>query len=571
MYKFTKHFFVTGELLQGINDTNIVLIPKKKNPIVVGDLRPVALCNVIMKIITKIMANRMKSMLQDVVSVNQSAFIPNRLISDNIMISYEIMHYLKGRKVGKDGYMALKLDMSKAYDRVEWNFLREILLKMGFSQWWVSLVLKCVTTVNYTIIHGEHEMGPICPTRGIRQGDPLSPYLFIICAEGFSALLRKYEERKWIQGVKICRKAAMVTHMLFADDSYLFCKANSTEAQRILEILELYKKASGQQVNRNKSSIFYSSNVLQYNKDSIAQWLQMVEANDHSTYLGLPNIIGRNKSALLGFLKDKVDSRIRSWDGNYILRSGKEILVKHVAQTLPSYAMNIFLLPLDITRNIEKSLTRFWWNSGQNSKSKLNWMSWERMAKHKNAGGMGFRHFRDFNIAMLGKQLWRLASIPNILVSRLYKAKYYHSSNIFHARLGHNPSFIWRSLLEAQQLLKEGAHWRVDDGSTIQILDQPWLLVHENPYITSMLEPLQNNVVASLFRTDKKEWDIEVVKDVLNERDQVCVLAILRINCTGDLKERVTTRLNRRTGSCKLRGVTGTWRRMTKFGKLYGV
>lgn len=358
------------------------------------------------------------------------------------MISYEIMHYLKGRKVGKDGYMALKLDMSKAYDRIEWDFLREILLKMGFSQWWVSLVLKCVTSVKYTITHGEHDMGPIVPTRGLRQGDPLSPYLFIICVEGFSALLRKYELKKWIRGVKICRNAPMVTHMFFADDSYLFCKANSDEAMRILEILEIYEKASGQQVNRSKSSIFYSSNVLQYNKESINQHLQMVEANDQSTYLGLPNVIGRNKSAILGFLKDKVDMKIRSWEGSYVSRAGKEILVKQVAQTLPSYAMNVFLLPLEITRNIEKSLTRFWWKSAQNNKSKINWMSWERLAKHKNVGGMGFRHFRDFNIAMLGNQLWRLASNPNSLVSRLYKAKYYDSSDIFHAQLGHNPSFI---------------------------------------------------------------------------------------------------------------------------------
>lgn len=135
--KMISHFFRSGEILQGLNDTNIVLIPKKKNPTMVSDLRPIALCNILMKVITKVLANRMKNMLEKVVSESQSAFIPGRLISDNIMVSYEIMHYLKKKKIEKDGYMALKLDMSKAYDRVEWDSLKAIMRKMGFSEWWV--------------------------------------------------------------------------------------------------------------------------------------------------------------------------------------------------------------------------------------------------------------------------------------------------------------------------------------------------------------------------------------------------------------------------------------------------
>ncbi|KAL8125341.1 hypothetical protein AgCh_012871 [Apium graveolens] len=195
--KLKKEFFSIGELMEGLNETNIVLIPKKKNPTGVGDLRPIALCNVLVKINTKVIANRMKALLDNVGSDNQSAFIPGRLLTDNIMVSYEIMHYMKRKKVGKDGYMALKLDMSRAYDRIEWEFLKAILRKMGFSAWWVNLVLRCVTTISYHIVHGDNIMGPIIPSRGLRQGDPLFPYLFIICAEGLSSLLRKYEEMKW--------------------------------------------------------------------------------------------------------------------------------------------------------------------------------------------------------------------------------------------------------------------------------------------------------------------------------------------------------------------------------------
>ncbi|KAL8091605.1 hypothetical protein AgCh_034018 [Apium graveolens] len=440
--KMTRDFFRTGIMIGGLNETNVVLLPKKKNPTVVGDLRPIALCNVLVKIITKVLANRMKKLLDVVVSDTQSAFIPGRLISDNIMISYEVMHYLKRKKFGKEGFMALKLDMSKAYDRIEWKFLEAILRKLGFCDWWVYLVMQCVTTVSYSVVHGEYEMGPIIPTRGIRQGDPLSPYLFIICAEGLSSLISKYEANQWIHGIKVCRKAHVISHMLFADDSYFYCKANTTEASKVIELLNVYEKASGQKINRGKSSVFFSSNVLDYNRQSVCQKLQMGEADVNTKYLGLPSILGRNKSAMLGYLKEKACAKVKSWDGNFISRSGKEVLIKSVAQALPTYAMNVFLLPLEITKSIEKTLSNFWWKSSSKNNSRLNWMSWERMTKHKSAGGMGFRDFRDFNLAML--------------------------------EMGHSPSFIWRSICEAKNLIVDGVRWRIGTGKKINIIGQPW-------------------------------------------------------------------------------------------------
>lgn len=117
--ELVRKFFDTGVLMEGINTTNIVLIPKKKNPTSLTELRPIALCNVVMKVITKVITNRLKQVLEYVISDTQSAFLPGRLITDNVMLSFEVMHYLKRKKLGKDGYMALKLDMSKAYDRIE--------------------------------------------------------------------------------------------------------------------------------------------------------------------------------------------------------------------------------------------------------------------------------------------------------------------------------------------------------------------------------------------------------------------------------------------------------------------
>lgn len=160
----------------------------------------------------------------------------------------------------------------------------------------------------------------------------------------------KYKSRKWIHGIKVCRNAPSINHMLFADDSYLYCRANEEEGMKISDLLQIYDAASGQKVNLQKSSIFFSSNVIESNRVDLCNSLNMVPANEGSTYLGLPNMLGRNKSATLGFLKDKVRQKVQSWDGKWISQVGKEVLVKTVVQALPTYAMSVFLIPMNIIK-----------------------------------------------------------------------------------------------------------------------------------------------------------------------------------------------------------------------------
>jgi hypothetical protein len=181
--------FLLGEgIPEGFCDSVIVLIPKVTNPENLKNFRPISLCNVLYKIASKVLANRLKVILPVVISEHQSAFVPGRLITDNALIAYECLHTIRRQKA-KRPYFALKIDMMKAYDRVEWDYLHGCLCKLGFAPDWITVVMRCVTHVRYAVrVNGELTM-PVIPSRGIRQGDPISLYLFLLCTEGLSNLL----------------------------------------------------------------------------------------------------------------------------------------------------------------------------------------------------------------------------------------------------------------------------------------------------------------------------------------------------------------------------------------------
>jgi hypothetical protein len=244
-----------------LNATDIVLIPKVSSPTKITEYRPISLCNVIYKFISKVLANRLKKVLPYVISLEHSVFIPDRLITDNFLVSFETLYTMDTRLKGNEGFMALKLDMSKAYYRLEWGFLEAVMRKMGFAEGWIGLLMSCVWSVSYSILINGQPHGNITPSRGIHQGDPLSLYLFILCAEAMNSLLHFNEREGLLSGIPIAQGGITINHLFFADDNLLFCRANLREWGKIQEVLSCYEDASGQKVNRDKTSYFFSRNT----------------------------------------------------------------------------------------------------------------------------------------------------------------------------------------------------------------------------------------------------------------------------------------------------------------------
>ena len=368
------NFLNHGSAPPKFHDTHIVLIPKIKNPEKVTDYRPISLCNVAYKIASKVVANRMKWVLQEIISENQSAFVAERLIIDNVLVAHELMNHISKKKKGKCGEMAIKLDMSKAYDRVEWDCLQQIMRKLGFHEKWISIVMRCVSSVKYAIWINGQSYGQIRPTQGLRQGDPLSPYLFIICAEGLSALLHCAAQRKAIRGVVASARGPRISHLFFANDSLVFGRATVSEAMKIQRILKVYERSSGQQLNCTKTSLFFSPNTDAGTKERVKAMFGAQVIKPHESYLGLPSLVGRSKNTTFAKLKQKVANKVSGWKEKLLTHARKEILIKSVAQAVPAYSMSCFLLPGKLCEELTGMIRQFWWGQVKNEK-KLAWLS----------------------------------------------------------------------------------------------------------------------------------------------------------------------------------------------------
>lgn len=241
--------------------------------------------------------------------------------------------------------------------------------------------MLCVTTVSYSFLLNGKQFGALQPERGLRQGDPLSPYLFICCVEVFISMVEAAVSQGRLHGVKVASTAPVISNLCFADDTILFCLAIPTEAEEVVTILNQYAQVSGQVINLEKSTMTFSPGTSQDDREAIQQVLGIQVVPQFEKYLGMPAVVGRSKKEVFNFVKDRVWDRVKRWSGRDFSMAGREVLIKAVLQAIPTYVMSCFLLPSTLLNDIEIIVRRFWW--GENANTSLHWLPWEKLCFSK--------------------------------------------------------------------------------------------------------------------------------------------------------------------------------------------
>ncbi|PSS08274.1 Endonuclease [Actinidia chinensis var. chinensis] len=419
-----KEFHSKGRLVKGLNATFLALIPKVEGPTSFQEYRPISMVGWVYKLLAKVLAARLKRVLPSVISESQSASVGGRQILDGVLIANEI---IEGWKSSKKQGLIFKIDFAKAYDCVNWGFLMDMFKMMGCGKKWCSWIQDCKSTVSISILINGSTTSDFKTKRGIRQGDPLSPFLFNIVAEGLNVLFQRAKDAELIKGVSFGRAEVNVSHLQFADDTVIFCEYDKREVISIKRILRCFELLSGLKINFSKS-VLVGVNISVLKTQECAELLKCKSGELPFSYLGLPLGADPSRIATWQPVVERFKKRLTFWKRNLLALGGRITLIKSTLTNLPIYFMSLFKMLVTIANKLEKLQRQFLWGEGE-EKQKIHWISWDSIARKKSMGGLGIRRLLALNSALLVRWWWRFGTDKQSLWLKVIKAKYGYSEN----------------------------------------------------------------------------------------------------------------------------------------------
>ncbi|GJZ38825.1 putative RNA-directed DNA polymerase, eukaryota, reverse transcriptase zinc-binding domain protein [Tanacetum coccineum] len=356
---FVNGFFASGKFPPGSNSSFFTLIPKVPNPLYIKDFRPISLIGVHYKIIAKILANRLSKVIDSIISPEQSAFILGRQILDGPLILSEVINWYKK---WKKKMMLFKVDFEKAFDSVSWRFLDYIMDKLGFSSQWRSWIKAGLIYYRASILVNGSPASEFSLKRGLRQGDPLSPFRFIIVMEGLNIMLKDGLAANLFRGIKIGSSSVHISHLFYAYDVIIFSKWNQSDMDNIIRILDVFFLASGLKININKSNL-YGVGVSSVEVANMAEGTCCSSSSLPFSYLGLPIGSNMGRITIWTTLIDRFKARLSGWKANMLSSGGRLTLIKLVLGSLDIYYFSIFKAPEAVIKQLESLRASFFWGA----------------------------------------------------------------------------------------------------------------------------------------------------------------------------------------------------------------
>ncbi|KAH9673090.1 reverse transcriptase domain-containing protein [Citrus sinensis] len=444
--KIREGIFNGQRIPSEINKTLIVLIPKVEHPDSLRLYRPISLCPVIYKAITKIMANRLKGILPDLIGPMQTSFVPGRHIRENIIIAQEIIYTMR-RKSGKIGQILIKVDLEKAYDRL----------------------------TSMQILWNGECTEDFVPSRGIRQGDPISPYIFVLCIERLShRILRAVNTGTW-RPIRLSKRGTPITHVFFADDLLLFAEASCNQAAMINDVLNTFCVSSEAKVSKQKSQVFFSKNVKPCNVRNIGTTLGFSMTTDLGNYLGMLVLHSRVSKATYHGILENVERKLNGWSAKHLSLAGRVTLTQTVLQALSIFSMQTTRLPTAIITKLKHQCRRFIW-SGNSEVQKIHLINWAEVCRSKLSGGLGLKNLTIMNEALLMKLGWSLLVNSNSYWAQVLCSKYGFDPTTMSTSLPTKyGSYLWKAIGRVWPKVLQGLRWNVRDGKRIRFWQNAWV------------------------------------------------------------------------------------------------